>query len=333
MDELRDQLSRVLPAAEVVHEIRTGRRATVARVAVGDTTYIAKRNFDAAAFANECAGLTRLPAAFRPELVAQGETLVVMEDLGDGPSLADVLLGTDPVAAERGLLAWADALGAVLAPSLRHGRRDEPLNLDAEVANIVEVAADLGVTPPDLRGDLAVLTAPFDDETDWFAFGPSDACPDNNRLYPDGSIKFFDFEGASWRHAASEGAYTRAPFCTCWCVGALPDGMTAQMEAAFLAALGATGNDEMHKMIGASAIAYVLQTLKYFRYFLEADQPVAPPGVDAPSSGRQYVHARMRMVAGYDAYPALAGFCAEIADAMATKWPACTPLPLYRAFR
>jgi hypothetical protein len=215
------------------------------------------------------------------------------------------------------------------------GRRPEPLDLSAEFANLVDLGATFGVAPSAaLDADQRALEAVFNAETAWLAFGPSDACPDNNRVFADGTLKFFDFEGAGWRNAASEAAYTRAPFCTCWCVAALPDGTTAAMEDAFMDALDPPSPDAFREATGASAITYVLQTMKYFRQFLDTDRPVAPPGVDAPTRGRQYVHGRLLLIGEYGALVStLASFASDLAAAMREKWPECTPLPLYPSFR
>jgi hypothetical protein len=333
--ELAQEVNQLLPGATVVDDLHTSGRAFVARIAHDGQTYIAKRHNETSAFGNEVMALRTLPAAYRPELVAVGPRTVVMEDLGTGPSLADLLLGNDPDAARAALLVWAQSLGAVLRPTMGRGQRPEPLDLSAEVANLVDLGTTFGVTPhASLDDDQRTLESVFNVESEWFAFGPSDACPDNNRVFADGTLKFFDFEGAGWRSAASEAAYTRAPFCTCWCVAALPNGTTAAMEDAFMDALDPPSPDAFRAATGASAIAYVLQTMKYFRHFLDTDRAVAPPGVDAPTHGRQYVHGRLRLIGEYEErVPALATFANDMAEAMRDKWPECTPLPRYPAFR
>jgi hypothetical protein len=48
--------------------------------------------------------------------------VLVLADLGSGPSMADALLGSDPAVAEAALGAWATALGALQAATT--GRRD-----------------------------------------------------------------------------------------------------------------------------------------------------------------------------------------------------------------
>lgn len=71
----------------------------------------ARRSFTA-----EAAGLALGVAG--PELLAADRDLrlLVMADLGGAPTLADLLLGADPKAAERGLLDWARGLGGWRPP-------------------------------------------------------------------------------------------------------------------------------------------------------------------------------------------------------------------------
>ena len=71
-------------------------------------------------------------AGLAPRLLASAvdPPLVVMEDLGSAPSVADHLLGTDPAAADHALVAWAQALGRLHART--HAGRDETRQAFAE---------------------------------------------------------------------------------------------------------------------------------------------------------------------------------------------------------
>ena len=171
--------------------------------------------------------------------------------------------------------------------------------------------------------------------TVWLALCPSDTCPDNNRLLPDGSVRLFDFENAGWRSAASEAAYCRVPFCTCWCVNRLPEGLTARMEQAFLDAFGLAGEDlgPFGAAVDRAAAAYTLSTFEWFRRFVHDDRPVGPPG-RAVITGRRYVYARLVAMAAWpDRSPALAELAAGVADRLIARWPAAAVMPLYPAFR
>ena len=77
------------------------------RLATRADTVIAKRHFEAEGRQAEIVALHTLPANTRPELLARNDDVIVMSDLGDGPSLADLLLGSDRNAAERAFFGWA----------------------------------------------------------------------------------------------------------------------------------------------------------------------------------------------------------------------------------
>ena len=154
--------------------------------------------------------------------------MLVLADLGDGPSLADALLGADPAVAEAALGDWAETLGRLQAASADRG--------DA-------FATGLGSLPPDTSADalasaaeaLAPLlpqlgvrpSAAALDELRGLRVGgptaltPGDACPDNNVLTQDGYV-LIDFEWAEFRPVAWDAAYLRVPWPTCWCSWALP---------------------------------------------------------------------------------------------------------------
>jgi hypothetical protein len=334
-ERLLEGASALVGPCALVEDLTFSGRAAVARLRLADgKTVIAKRPFSAEALTNETEALQNLPAACRPAFIAGGEGLIVMEDLGDGPSLADVLLGTDPAEAEVALLGWARTLGAALRPSLGSG---PPGDLDDTVAGAREMrrlAEELGVAVPvSLEGDARAINEALSAPGPWVAYCPGDTCPDNNRVVPGGGVRFFDFEGAGWRHAALEAAYCRAPFCTCWCVAGLPEGMTGRMEAELLATLSPPEPERFAAMVGLGAVYYTLVSFRWFRRFLQDDRPIGPPE-RGPARGRQYVYARLRTAAGQGGrIPAIADLSDRLAARISERWPEAAHLPLYPAFR
>ncbi len=117
-------------SVELVEDLTFSNRAVVARVRIGGGTAIVKQPRHADALAHELAAFANLPREARPEMLANGDGFVVMEDLGEGPSLADVLLGNDRVKAESspyGLLVTFAAYSGLRAGEiggLRVGRLD-----------------------------------------------------------------------------------------------------------------------------------------------------------------------------------------------------------------
>ncbi|MEU3170019.1 hypothetical protein [Streptosporangium sp. NPDC006930] len=201
---------------------------------------------DLRAFTAEAAGLSLRLAG--PELLGVDDSipLLVMEDLGSAPTLADVLLGNDPQAALDGLSAWARGLGRLAVASV-HRRADlaalsagygmgvpswdeEPWLL-RHAAEFPAALAGIGVeAPPELAGELERIAATGANE--YLAFTPGDTCPDNNLLTPDG-LRLIDFESACYLPVFMTAAYCRMPFATCWCVFTLPAGLAEKIEETY----------------------------------------------------------------------------------------------------
>ncbi|WP_301321667.1 hypothetical protein [Actinokineospora globicatena] len=187
-----------------------------------------------------------------PELFAHdsGTNLLVMEDLGRAPTLAEKLHGDDARAAEGALLSWARSLGRLHASTagreadfdallrrLSPPKSKDPLTVDGPIA--VEALpllldAEFGVATPATAWDAARRTLGLLDTARHRAFSPSDSCPDNN-LITNRGVRFLDFEGGCVRNMMFDAAYLTVPFPSCWCAYALPPGMTDAMLAAWRA--------------------------------------------------------------------------------------------------
>jgi hypothetical protein len=280
-DNPNSDIARTVAAAEGVLRRRFGAKihlaeaedlggskfSSVIRVRVASSpftmprTLVVKRYFEPApseAFVREAVSyqlFTALTAEERmcPELYAHDGTagVIVIEDLGRAPTLADKLLGDDARGAERALLSWARSLGRLHATTA--GR--EP-DFDALMRRLsaARVKGDpLAVTGPAaieqlpnlLEETLGVHTPAhvFEraERTRWLlatsrhrGFSPSDLCPDNNLITSRG-VRFLDFEGGCVRNIMLDAAYLRVPFPSCWCAFGLPAGMTEAMFAAWRA--------------------------------------------------------------------------------------------------
>ena len=334
VDRLLRDAGTLLGPVELVGDLTFSSKATVARLRVpGGGTVVAKQPRDPATYRRELEALRTLPESVRPALLACGGGVFVLEDLGPGPSLADLLLGDDPEAAERALLGWAATLGEALRATLGHGQGPAPEDLGDGAAELRQLAAELDVpVPRGLDDDVALIASTLAAPGPWLAFCPSDTCPDNNRVLADGSVRLFDFEGAEWRHAALEAAYCRAPFCTCWCVARLPEGMTGRMEAAFVDRLAPPDARAFVATVPLAAVSYTLASFDWFRRRFVVED--LPPGLRRvmPCAGRQYVYERLVAVAALPQVPVLAGVAGGLAARIADRWPDATAMPLYPAF-
>lgn len=191
------------------------------------------------------------------ELLAVGDDLIVLADVGDGEHLANRLLGTDPDAAAEGVVAWAGAVGRL--HRLTRGRSaafDSALSEQAARGGRPVPAADpmpalLGDTATALAEQLPALGVHPDPAAleelrrvdDLLGGGeaartltPSDACPDNNAFTAHGLV-LLDFESAQWRHVAWDAAYLLVPWPSCWCSWRLPADVSAAGLGAWRAAV------------------------------------------------------------------------------------------------
>ena len=187
-----------------------------------------------------------------PEMFAHdgSERLVVLEDLGRAPTLADKLLGNDAKAAERALLSWSRSLGRLHASTAGREADFDALSRRLGATRVIDPLASAGHRAfeelPELLADaLGVVTSGAAHrraaDSSWLldshrhrAFSPSDACPDNNVITSKG-VRFLDFEGGCWRDVLLDAGYLRVPFPSCWCSFTLPAGMTEAMVAAWRA--------------------------------------------------------------------------------------------------
>jgi len=288
-------------------------------------------------YARELAGLSLLEGT--PRLLAHDDETerLVMEDLGSPPTLADVLLGSDPEAAHRAVLDWAEALG-------RHVRGDAA-TLDAARPLLGgAVAQDEHVREEYPRAGLAVLArwgvrhaaaateealaavGELEQDAQRLVLSAGDTCPDNALLTAQG-VRVLDLEGAGLHHVAYDAAYALEPFSTCWCVFTPPPGLTDEMLAAFTRAAaervpGLAEDPGWPRQVRVAVALWVLSATLWLSEGADADRPsLGPPGVPSPSF-RQLLLARWRWVARNLAedLPDVAAACDEAVTVALRRW-------------
>lgn len=298
-------------------------------------TAIAKtaRGDDPAPLMNETAALRFLDGRLAPRLYAASGDVVVMEDLGTGPSLDTVLLSGDAEAATGALLAYATALGRLHASTA--GREEEYYALHprprrmydrisllrhslAESWRALTAACDardhLPEVPGAARAEWHDLLAELAEPRPWLALSNGDACPQNSRL-TDGEVRFIDFDGAAFRHPGLDLAALLMPFPACPCWGELPAGLVPRLLAAHRAEYAPEGDTHRAAALGAQAWA-VLRAIRVPK--LEAMDAPHPMGF----SRRDQLVSTLRAAsaAGAEWWPELTGWLGELAKALETRW-------------
>jgi Phosphotransferase enzyme family len=193
-----------------------------------------------------------------PRVIAHGEGFLVLEDLGCGAAVEDVLVGDDAAAAAtEALVAFARALGAMQAASVGleavFRSRLAEVGVDTSADRVTLAGAGLAERWARLRelpAEHAALPEMRDADADiegvatWLAEpGPllamssGDLAPQNCRL-GDGSVRLLDFEEASYRHLMLDVASLRMPFCAAPCWGRLPVEVSDAMEAVLREEIG-----------------------------------------------------------------------------------------------
>jgi hypothetical protein len=177
--------------------------------------------------------------------------LVIMEHLGGGRALDDILLASDPGVAEAALVDYASYLGHMHAATI--GKEHEydrirdtlgphPKDTDYYQYEWLADAFDttvqlLDITPPPgVRSDLATLVAAVRDPGPFRAFTHGDPCPDNVIVGSTG-IKLIDFDVSGYGHALTDGVFGRIFFPGCWCANRIPERVVLRMESVYRTAL------------------------------------------------------------------------------------------------
>ena len=201
--------------------------------------------------------LNAMPVPVAPRLLGADAQagLLLMEDLGDGATLADSLMAAGRARVQGELIAYAEALGSLHAWSMghaseaarlraRHGLKDgaAPRWRDAVHRGkepFLTAAAALGVAGDGVAEEIDQVHRMIIG-TNYLGLVHGDPCPDNVRLI-DGSCRIVDFETAGWGPVAYDAAYLLAPFPSCWCFARLPAEVAGPAVEAYRARLHAAG--------------------------------------------------------------------------------------------
>lgn len=229
---------------------------------------------------------------FAPTFILGDEAtgLLISADLGEHPSLIEVLEGDDLALAQNAIIQAATSLGKMHASSI--GRAIHFQN-SADRFNYVTPLVDGNA---DLRQFLDMITPMFDDlaietsdafwedfnavetrlQTDggFYGFTHFDLGP-HNIIHIDGSARLMDFETAKYGHVLIDAVDARMNFSSCTGVRRIPDSLVAQWETAHrneLAKTCAAATDDAHyypAMVDACAHWAIQKTGGFYRQYLK----------------------------------------------------------------
>jgi hypothetical protein len=309
-----------------------------------ETALIVKRFLDAGeSWVREAAALSIAPdGAPTSRLVAEGAAppIVVMTDLGDGPSVADVLLGDDFDAGSDAVLRWAGAIATLHRVTL--GSRDEfraalgqragdlpvsetqMLTAADDAARVLEQQCiDLEVRiPPGALTELRDLPRRLNGDQA-AALTPHDACPDNNVRVGD-DLVLLDFEGAQWRHVAWDVAYLTVPWPSCWCSWRMPGDVAGRALERYRTTIEAdlpyVRTPEFRHDVAAAATGWALiSTSSFLPKALSDDPPPDDPAKLTPTRRAMILH-RLYAAQRCEETPALAALAESLREYLVHRW-------------
>ncbi|GAA3453770.1 phosphotransferase family protein [Dactylosporangium matsuzakiense] len=272
-----------------------------------------------------------------PRLLGYGDDFEIIEDLGPGDALEDLLVGDDPQAATAGFVAFAEAVGRMHAAT--RGRADAFYARLPGVDRRLDRLTLAGATLPQWWSAIEDLSPPagaLDGLVAWMAEpGPpmlvlssGDVAPQNCRIGA-GRVRLLDFESARFQHALLDAAHLRLPFYGPPCWARIPAGVGAAVESAYRRAAG-LGDDEAYDtgMAAATAIWAVVRLARLPK-LLAADAP-QPMGF---SRRGQLLDTLQVAVDAAPAQP-LGIWLTEVIGALRRAWPHLPPRQaVYPAFR
>lgn len=279
---------------------------------------------------------------------------IVIEDLGDGESLVDILRAGSAARAEGALLALAVTLGRMHAASAGRFEAFAALRTALGPAHLADrsyLSTDLREKlervrdacdaidfprPSAMNEEVEAIVASIERADGFLVYTHGDPCPGNDRC-SHGHLRLFDFEFGLFRHALLDGVYWRVPFPTCWAANRVPPRLVRRLDELYREELAngcaAARDDERYGRAVVEACAY--WTLRTTGWHLpDALKEDDRWGI---ASLRQRVLTRLRSLADASAelnyLPVTAETCRQLAHRLQALWPEVEEMPLFPAFR
>lgn len=342
--------------------IRTWGRHTLLRCEILDgpssaprTVVVKQANVRDGAIRNEWASLEYLGALSNvrapvPTLLAGDpvEELLVLEDIGDAPTLHQLLRSKREWAREAlldSMRSLANVHGSTRERSGDHramranlsAAGDGKTEIDATLASLSESlehavgGLDIAVPSRELEQITQALTA---SSLECFTF--DDQCPPN-RIVAAGGMRFIDLERGAFRHPFIDGAYPRIGHLRCMDGLRLPDEVQLEMLAVYREELAAffpdlAESERFEREMTYACGLWLVRLLSALPAALTKDRTV----------GFFAITSRQRIIASLDAFlaisaaaehvPALVATSRRILEELGQRWPDVKSLPRFPAF-
>lgn len=303
---------------------------------------------EAAALNNERRGLeyvAGLGIDVAPRILAADDEsgLVLMTDVGRGPTVQDLLLGDDTVGATTGLVELARTIGILHAASANEEhsrtwrRRTTLLDRTFEYWPTVRTAAtDLGFTTPvGVSDDLEAMASALADPR-FHVFVQGDLGPNNTVLAAD-RARLVDFEGSGFRHFALDAASLRLPFPAYGHWAVLPADVIRAMDRTYRAELAqgwpeALADEAYEAGIATGCAAWAI--IRAHRLpVIAASGKLPEQALRRRTQIVQTLTSFAEIAARAERYPSLARWCLVLVDEMRDRWEeARQPPRCFRAF-
>ncbi|MGO2722015.1 phosphotransferase family protein [Brachybacterium tyrofermentans] len=279
--------------------------------------------------------------------------VMLQTDLGEWPTLQDVLLGEDPVAAARGMVEMAAAVGRLHASTI-HRRAEHQKHLAAFSADvetgqvyafgrerwdeIEQACAELGLpSAKRAREEVTRLLARSTRPGPSAALTHRDLNP-TNVLLTDAGARLVDFEGSGFGHLGIDACFLYYPFphhSSPW--GLLPDGVVGSADAAYRAALADGGAHQVldlyDQVLADGAAIVLIGRISRLRLVSRPDQA---PQDSWRRRGQtvQQIRTFLQLAERADGLGAFSDWLSALQDAMIARWPDAfdPPAPLFPAF-
>ena len=218
--------------------------------------------------------------------------VMLQTDLGEWPTLQDVLLGDDPAAAARGMVEMATAVGRLHASTIdrraEHQRHLAAFSADVETGQmyvdgaehwdgIEQACTELGLpSATRARNEVTCLLARSTGPGPSSALIHRDLNP-TNVLLTDAGARLVDVEGSGFGHLGIDACFLHYPFphhSSPW--GLLPDGVVDSADAAYRTALADGGAhqvlDSYGQLLAEGAAIVLIGRISRLRQVSRPDQ-------------------------------------------------------------